>query len=101
MICVLAFLLPYTTAAATAFPADGEQVCCALVDSLRVVDRQSLLSAGDGDTAAAAALLSRIYGQQRRTKRRDAILHGLLRAGAERDYRDHRAHADHDAEHRE
>ena len=78
-----------------------EQVCSALVDSLRVVDRQPLLSAGDGDTAAAAALLSRIYGQQRRTKRRDAILHGLLRAGAERDYRDHRAHADHDAEHRE
>ena len=50
---------------------------------------------------AAAALLAGADREQRRAERRDAVLHRLLRARAERDDRDHRADADHDAEHRE
>ena len=83
------------------FRLHGEQRRRALVDRLRVVDREALLRAGERDAAAAAALLSRAHREQRGAERRDAILHRLLRARAERDDRDHRADADHDAEHRE
>ena len=78
-----------------------EQRRGALVDGLGVVDREALLRAGDRDAAAAAALLSRAHREQRGAECRDAILHRLLRARAERHDRDHRADADHDAEHRE
>ena len=55
------------------------------------------VAAGD----AAHEALAGVHAQQRRPERLNAVLHGLLRTGAERDHRDHGAHADNDAQHGE
>src|SRR5437660_1173508 len=71
----------------------------------RVVRERRVVVHGEAHTVtagdAAHEALARIHAQQRGPERLDAVLDGLLRPRAERDHRDHRAHADDDAQHSE